>query len=30
MNDYSKVLGYKVKIQKSITFLYTSCEKLKI
>ena len=29
MNDYSKVLGYKVKIQKSITFLYTSNEQVK-
>lgn len=29
MSNYSKVVGYKVNVQKSITFLYTSNEKLK-
>ena len=28
-SDYSKVVGYKINIQKSITFLYTSNEKVK-
>ena len=26
ISDYSKVAGYKINIQKSITFLYTSNE----
>ena len=27
INEYSKFLGYKVKIQKSLAFLYTNNEK---
>ena len=29
VSDYSKVVGYKVNIQKSIAFLYTSNEQVK-
>lgn len=29
INDCSKVVGYKVNIQKSITFLYTNNEQMK-
>lgn len=28
MSSYSKVVGYKVNLQKSITFLYTSNKKV--
>ena len=28
INDYNKVVGYKVNIQKSLTFLYTSNEQV--
>ena len=28
MNEYSKVAGYKINIQKSLAFLYTNNEKL--
>ena len=28
INEYSKVAGYKINIQKSFAFLYTSNEKL--
>ena len=27
INDYSKVSGYKINIQKSLSFLYTNSEK---
>ena len=27
INDYSKVAGYKINTQKSLTFLYTNSEK---
>ena len=29
INDFSKVAGYKINIQKSVTFLYTNNEILK-
>ena len=28
MNEYSKVAGYKINIQKSLAFLYTNNEKV--
>ena len=28
MNEYSKVAGYKINIQKSLTFLYNSNEEI--
>ena len=29
INEYSKVAGYKINTQKSLTFLYTNNEKIK-
>ena len=29
INEYSKFAGYKINIQKSLTFLYTNNEKIK-
>ena len=29
-NEFSQVVGYKINIQKSITFLYTNSESLEI
>ena len=30
INEYSKVIGYKINIQKSLAFLYTNNEKTEI
>lgn len=30
MSEFSKVVGYKVKIKKLIVFLYTNNEKFKV
>ena len=29
INEYSKILGYKINVQKSLEFLYTNNEKSK-